>query len=156
MYITDSNQYTIELVTYLLVFVVYFYEFIVYMLMERNAFDSIAFFPQCNFSLWITSLNSSFLIVNIERECRDENLVEVTSRKFNSHLQYYKIYSSYSIKLQESELRAMRMCSRPQKEPGRFLSSLLQFIIFQIQISYIKYFPYNNSFGYICMEITCL
>ena len=44
MYITDSNQYTIELVTYLLVLVVYFYEFIVYLLLERNAFDSIAFF----------------------------------------------------------------------------------------------------------------
>ena len=49
MYITDSNQYAIELVTYLLVLVVYFYEFIVYMLLERNAFDSIEFFPQCNF-----------------------------------------------------------------------------------------------------------
>ena len=35
MYITDSNQYAIELVTYLLVLVVYFYEFIVYMLLER-------------------------------------------------------------------------------------------------------------------------
>ena len=47
MYITDSNQYAIELVTYLLVLVVYFSEFIVYMLLERNAFDSIAFFPHC-------------------------------------------------------------------------------------------------------------
>ena len=42
--ITDSNQYAIELVTYLLVLVVYFYELIVYMLLERNAIDSIAFF----------------------------------------------------------------------------------------------------------------
>ena len=49
MYITDSNQYAIELVTYLLVLVVYFYEFIVYMLLERNAFDSIALFSQCTF-----------------------------------------------------------------------------------------------------------
>ena len=40
MYITDSNQYAIELVL-LLVLVVYFYEFIVYRLSERNAFDSI-------------------------------------------------------------------------------------------------------------------
>ena len=47
MHITDSNQYAIELVTYLWVLVVYFYEFIVYMLLERNAFDSIAFFSQC-------------------------------------------------------------------------------------------------------------
>ena len=47
MYTTDSNQFAIELVTYLLVLVVYFYEFIVYMLLERNAFDSIAFFSQC-------------------------------------------------------------------------------------------------------------
>ena len=47
MYITGSNQYAIELVTYLLVLVVYFDEFIVYMLLERNAFDSIAFFSQC-------------------------------------------------------------------------------------------------------------
>ena len=47
MYIMDSNQYAIELVTYLLVLVVYFYELIVYILLERNAFDSIAFFPQC-------------------------------------------------------------------------------------------------------------
>ena len=43
MYIVDSNQYAIELVTYLLVLVVYFYELIVYMLLERNAFNSIAF-----------------------------------------------------------------------------------------------------------------
>ena len=28
--------------------VVYFYELIVYILLERNAFDSIAFFSQCN------------------------------------------------------------------------------------------------------------
>ena len=47
MYIMDSNQYAIELVTYLLVLVVYFYELIVYMLLVRNAFDSIAFFSQC-------------------------------------------------------------------------------------------------------------
>ena len=47
MYITDSNQYAIELVTYLLVLVVYFYEFPVYMLLERNAFDAMAFFSQC-------------------------------------------------------------------------------------------------------------
>ena len=47
MYITDSNQYAIELVTYLLVLAVYFYEFIVYMLLEKNAFDSIAFCSQC-------------------------------------------------------------------------------------------------------------
>ena len=57
MYITDSNQYAIELVTYLLVLVVYFYEFIVYMLLERNAFDSIAFFSQCRNK---TSMNWSF------------------------------------------------------------------------------------------------
>ena len=42
----DSNQYAIELVTYLLVLVVYFYKSIVYMHLERNAFDSIAFFSQ--------------------------------------------------------------------------------------------------------------
>ena len=42
----DSNQYAIELVTYLLVLVAYFYELIVYMLLERNAIDSIAFFSQ--------------------------------------------------------------------------------------------------------------
>ena len=47
MYIMDSNQNAIELITYLLVLVVYFYEFIVCMLLERNAFDSIAFFSQC-------------------------------------------------------------------------------------------------------------
>ena len=41
MYIMDSNQYSIELVTYLLVFVVYFYELIVYMLLQRNTFDLI-------------------------------------------------------------------------------------------------------------------
>ena len=50
MYITDSNQYAIELVTYLLVLVVYFYDIIVYTLLERNAFDSIAFFSQCIFT----------------------------------------------------------------------------------------------------------
>ena len=47
MCIRDSNKYAIELVTYLLLLVVNFYEFIVYMLFERNAFDSIAFFSQC-------------------------------------------------------------------------------------------------------------
>ena len=47
MYIMDSNHYAIELVIYLLVLVVYFYELIVYMLLERNAFDSIAYFSQC-------------------------------------------------------------------------------------------------------------
>ena len=52
MYITDSNQYAIELVLYLLVLAVYFYEFIVYMLLERNTFDSIAFFSQCTISLY--------------------------------------------------------------------------------------------------------
>ena len=45
----DSNQYAIELVTYLLVLVVYFYELIVHMLLEKNAFDSIAFFSQWSF-----------------------------------------------------------------------------------------------------------
>ena len=49
MYSTDSNQYAIELVTYLLVLVVYFYELIVYMLLERNAFDLIAFFSHCSY-----------------------------------------------------------------------------------------------------------
>ena len=44
MYISDSNQYAIELLTYLLVLVVYFYELIGYMLLEWNAFNSIAFF----------------------------------------------------------------------------------------------------------------
>ena len=44
MYIMDSNQYAIELVTNVLVLVVYFYESIVYMLLERDAFDSIASF----------------------------------------------------------------------------------------------------------------
>ena len=43
----DSNQYAIELVTYILVLVVYFYELIVYILLERNAFDSKACFSQC-------------------------------------------------------------------------------------------------------------
>ena len=47
MYIMDSNQYVIELVTYLLILLVYFHELIVYMLLEKNAFDSIAFFSQC-------------------------------------------------------------------------------------------------------------
>ena len=47
MYIMDSNQYAIELVTYLLVLVVYFYELIVYMLLKGNAFDSIEFLSQC-------------------------------------------------------------------------------------------------------------
>ena len=44
MYIMDPNQYAIELVAYLLVLVVYFYELLVYMLLKRNAFDSISFF----------------------------------------------------------------------------------------------------------------
>ena len=48
MYIMDSNQYAVELVTYLMVLAVYFYELIVCMLLERNALDSIAFFSQCS------------------------------------------------------------------------------------------------------------
>ena len=43
----DLNQYAIELVTYLLVLVVYFYELILYMLLEKNAIESKAFFSQC-------------------------------------------------------------------------------------------------------------
>ena len=43
----DLKKYATELVTYLLVLVVYFYELIVHMLSERNAFDSIALFSQC-------------------------------------------------------------------------------------------------------------
>ena len=48
MYIVYLNQYAIELVTYLLVLVVNFYEFIVYMLLERNAFGSIEFCSECS------------------------------------------------------------------------------------------------------------
>ena len=48
MYIVDLNQYAIELVSYLLVLAVYFYELMVCMLFERNAFDSISFFSQCS------------------------------------------------------------------------------------------------------------
>ena len=44
------TEYAIELVTYLLALVVYFNELIVYMLLEKNAFDSIAFFSQCKFT----------------------------------------------------------------------------------------------------------
>ena len=40
----DLNQYAIELVTY-------FYELIVYMLLERTAFDSIALFSQRNIAI---------------------------------------------------------------------------------------------------------
>ena len=47
----DSNQYAIELVTYLLVLVVYFYELIVYMLLERNSIDLIAFFSRCTWRI---------------------------------------------------------------------------------------------------------
>ena len=47
-YITDLNQYAIEFVIYSLVLVEYFYAFIVNMLLERNVFDSIAFFSQCS------------------------------------------------------------------------------------------------------------
>ena len=61
MYFTDSNQYAVELVTYLLVLVVYFYEFIVYVLLERNAVDSIAFFSQC-----IPQANSILFYRNIK------------------------------------------------------------------------------------------
>ena len=59
----DSNQYAMELVTYLLVLVVYFYELIVYMLLERNAFDSIAFFSQCIRSVWKIGLTVGMLVL---------------------------------------------------------------------------------------------
>ena len=71
MYIMDSNQNAIELVTYLLVFVVHFYELIVYKLLERNAFDSIASFSQCTmyfleipFLIDFISYGVKFLISN--------------------------------------------------------------------------------------------
>ena len=64
MYIADSNQYAIELVTYLLVFVVYFYEFIVKLLLERNAFDSIAFFSQCKVKKIKKTLSNFFYQFN--------------------------------------------------------------------------------------------
>ena len=63
MYIIDSNQCAIELVIYLLVLVIYFYELIVYMLSERNALDSIAFFSQC--SICIISYRIFFWTNNI-------------------------------------------------------------------------------------------
>ena len=59
MYIMDSNKYAIELVTYLLVLVAYFYELIVYMLLERNAFDSI----EC-FLSEVKSIKVAFTISN--------------------------------------------------------------------------------------------
>ena len=64
----DSNQYAIELVTYLLVLVVYFYELIVYMLFGRNAFDSIAFFSQCRKTKIASILTIKFLILAISIE----------------------------------------------------------------------------------------
>ena len=45
-----------------LVLVVYFYEFIVYMLFERNAFDSIAFFSQCRICYWSDTRQSWHLL----------------------------------------------------------------------------------------------
>ena len=69
MYIMDTNQYAIELVTYLLVLVVYFYELIVYMLLERNAFDTIAFFSQCILTIVLVRVKSFFVIITaIRRE----------------------------------------------------------------------------------------
>ena len=59
----ESNQYAIELVTYLLVLVVYFYELIVYMILERNAFDSIAFFSQFS---EIEKISIDFVVNTIE------------------------------------------------------------------------------------------
>ena len=58
----ESNQYATELAIYLLVLVVYFYELIIYMLLERNAFDSIAFFSQCKKSISCVEIALSFLI----------------------------------------------------------------------------------------------
>ena len=72
----DSNQYAMVLVTYLLVLAVYFYELIAYMLLKRNAFDSIAIFSQCiyqncsglsslsKFSYFKVNLKKHFLIFN--------------------------------------------------------------------------------------------
>ena len=63
MYIMDPNQYAIELVTYLLVLVVYFYELIVYMLLKRNAFDSIAYFSQCTLRKQFCQINKNIWLV---------------------------------------------------------------------------------------------
>ena len=83
MYIMDSNQYAIELVTYLLALVVYFYELIVYaMLLEINAFDSIAFFSQCTFQYPVFPLclfvNVTDLSVNIK-----ESFIKLTFCSLN-------------------------------------------------------------------------
>ena len=50
-----------------MVLVVYFYEFIIYMLLEKNAFDSIAFFSQCKYIEFANSLD--ILHVQIESIC---------------------------------------------------------------------------------------
>ena len=45
-----------------MVLVVYFYEFIVYMLLERNAFDTIEFFLSAGPCNWLKSMNNIFSI----------------------------------------------------------------------------------------------
>ena len=64
MYIMYSNEYAIELVTCLLVLIVYFYELIVYILLEKNALDSIAFFLSVT-PIW-NSWNTRFNFYNNE------------------------------------------------------------------------------------------
>ena len=81
MYIANSNQYAIELVTYLLVLLVYFYEFIVYMVLEKNASDSIAFFSQCMKN--IRTVDKDFLyLFNKNSEYEFQFLPKVKLKEF--------------------------------------------------------------------------
>ena len=84
-----SNQYAIELVTYLLVLLVYFYELIVYMLLERNAFDSIASLYQCTY-IFLFNLIKYYWISKIQ--FFNNNMWNTKKTQFCKILRFNKIY----------------------------------------------------------------
>ena len=94
----DSNQCAIQLVTYLLVLVVYFYELIVYMLLERNTFGSIAFFSQCTSGRKRLYLKGNlFNFFNMNIIFPNSPFYIDFSKKFYRSINYYHIHVCYFI-----------------------------------------------------------
>ena len=101
----DSIQYAIELVTYFLVHVVYFYELIVYMLWERNAIDSIALFSQCEIiylclrsiiTIYITTLTISNLATKSEKLMIEKWTLKTNNRNKCNLLKYLVVNNEFS------------------------------------------------------------
>ena len=74
-----------------MVLVVYFYELIVYMLLEINAFDSIAFFSQCSFTILQNSFSNktsnakliTCIKPNTEKKTEKQKFKNILSKKLS-------------------------------------------------------------------------